>query len=141
MIKTRFNGREIWLYLSGQAMFEINEIEVAWNDGHVDRISGVAELMSGTDPARGEVLAAVVEILERAALAAKRAMQQDGFEVVPAGEILALAKPKDVLALRNAVLFALRDGYATDAEHNQTVDVFMLENKKKRTGLKAKRNT
>ena len=35
----------------------------------------------------------------------------------------------------------MRDGYATDCENNKPVDVFMLENKKKRTGLKAKRNT
>ena len=38
MIKTRFNGQDIYLYLSGQAMFELDEIKLAWNDGKVKEL-------------------------------------------------------------------------------------------------------
>lgn len=142
MIKTRFNGREIFLYLSGQAMFELDEIKTAWNDGHVqaEAVLGVAEIVMKMDAERIEVLFQSVEILERAALAARRALGRDEFDVVTAETLRAVAKPKDMLELQKAVMKAIVDGYATDAEHNEPVDLFMLENKKKRTSAKARRS-
>ena len=143
MIKMRFNGEEIFLYLSGQAMFELDEIRVAWNDGHVqqENVFGVHDLLSQMDAERAGVLFRSVEILERAALAARRALGQDEFTVATAEELQALAKPKDMLELQKAVLKTIVDGYATDAEHNEPVDLFMLENKKKRTSAKARRSS
>ena len=135
MIKTRFNGKEIFLYFSGQAMFELDEIRHAWNDGHVvdEAVLGVAEIVAKMDTERVGVLFDSVEILERAALAARRALGQDLFDVIPAAALAALAKPKDVIGLQAAVMRTISDGYKTDAEHNEPVDVFMLENKKKKT--------
>lgn len=143
MIKTRFNGKEIFLYFSGQAMFELDEIRQAWNDGHVadDAVLGVAEIVAKMDTERVGVLFDSVEILERAALAARRALGQDLFDVIPAAELAALAKPKDVIGLQAAVMRTISDGYATDAEHNEPVDVFMVENQKKKTSPRAKRRT
>ena len=132
MIKTKFNGREILLYLSGQAMFELDEICVAWNDGHVERVSGMGELLTELDRERLQILAEAAEILQRAALGACRMLGRDEFDVVSAGEILALAKPLDVLSIRNAVMRAVVDGYKTDAGHDEPVDVFMIENQKKK---------
>ena len=135
MIKTKFNGREICLFMNGWAMFELDEIKVAWNDGHVetvDRISGTGELLSKLDAERLPILAQTAEILQRAANSANRALGLDGFEVVPADQILALAKPKDLPALQNAVMQAIIDGFKTDAEHDEVVDVFMVENMKKK---------
>jgi len=141
MIKTRFNGKDIFLYHSGQAMFELDEIKLAWNDGHVqeEAVLGVAEIITKWDMERADVLFRSVEILERCALAARKALSQEEFEVIPASVLSALAKPKDVMNLQAAVMRAITDGYKTDAEHNEPVDVFMLENQKKKTSPKARR--
>lgn len=143
MIKTRFNGKDIFLYFSGQAMFELDEIRAAWNDGHVadEAVLGVAEIIMKLDAERLEVLFRAAEILQRTALSAKRALHQEEFEVIPAGELAALAKPRDVLGLQAAVMRSISDGYKTDAEHNEPVDVFMIENQKKKTSPRAKRRT
>lgn len=133
MIKTQFNGQEISLYMSGGAMFELDAIRLAWNDGHVEPVLGVQELLMDLDSERLQILAQVVEILERAALAAKRALGQDEFPVIPAAQILALAKPRDLPILTNAALRAIIDGFKTDAGNDKSVDVFMLENLKKKT--------
>lgn len=135
MIKTRFNGKDIFLYFSGQAMFELDEIKTAWNDGHVqdEAVLGVAEIIMKLDAERLEVLFRAAEILQRTALSAKRALHQEAFEVIPAEILAALAKPRDVLGLQAAVMRAIADGYATDAEHNEPVDLFMIENQKKKT--------
>lgn len=143
MIKTRFNGKEIFLYFSGQAMFELDEIRHAWNDGHVadEAVLGVAEIVAKMDTERLDVLFRAAEILQRTALSAKRALHQEEFEVIPAEILAALAKPRDVIGLQAAVMRAISDGYATDAEHNEPVDVFMIENQKKKTSPRAKRRT
>ena len=139
MIKTRFNGQDIYLYLSGQAMFELDEIKLAWNDGHIkdEAVLGVAEIITKLDTERADVLFRSVEILERCALAAKKALCREEFEVLPAAALSALAKPKDVITLQAAVMRAIADGYATDAEHNKEVAVYMLANQKKKTSPKA----
>ena len=143
MIKTKFNGREIFLYFSGQAMFELDEIKTAWNDGHIEdeAVLGVAEILTKMDSERIDVLFESVEILEKAALAARKALHQDEFEVIPVSVLSALAKPRDVMQLQAAVMRAITDGYKTDAEHNEPVDVFMLDNIKKKTSPKARRHT
>lgn len=143
MIKTRFNGKEIFLYFSGQAMFELDEIRHAWNDGHVadEAVLGVAEIVAKMDTERLDVLFRAAEILQRTALSAKRVLHQEEFEVIPAEILAALAKPRDVIGLQAAVMRAISDGYATDAEHNEPVDVFMIENQKKKTSPRAKRRT
>lgn len=143
MIKTRFNGKDIFLYFSGQAMFELDEIRQAWNDGHVqdEAVLGVAEIIMKLDAERLDVLFRAAEILERAALSAKRALRQEEFAPIPAEELAALAKPRDVVGLQEAVIRTIADGYKTDAEHNEPVDLFMLENQKKKTSPKARRRT
>lgn len=143
MIKTRFNGKEIFLYMSGQAMFELDEIKLAWNDGHVpeEAVLGAAEILTKMDAERLDVLYQVIEILERAALSARKALHQDEFEIVTRDTLAAIAKPKDFVALQAAAMRTITDGYATDAEHNEPVDLFMLENQKKKTSPKARRRT
>lgn len=141
MINTKINGRQICLYLSGQAMFELDDVKMAWNDGHTEPVLNVQEILLELDSERVQVLAEVVEILERAALAAKRALGQDVFEIVTAGQILALAKPKDVLILNRAALKTIIEGYATDAENDEPVDVFMIENLKKKINEEAEPST
>ena len=143
MIKTRFNGKDIFLYFSGQAMFELDEIRAAWNDGHVqdEAVLGVAEIIMKLDAERLDVLFRSAEILERAALSARRALHQEEFAPIPAEELAALAKPRDVVGLQEAVMRTIADGYKTDAEHNEPVDLFMLENQKKKTSQKARRRT
>ena len=135
MINTRINGQEICLYLSGAAMFELDEIRLAWNDGHVEPVLGAQELLLNIDGERLPILAQVVEILERAALAAKRVLGQDVFSVVSAAQILALAKPKDLTILQAAAMKAIVEGFKSDAENDEAVDVYMLENLKKKTSL------
>ena len=132
MINTRINGKGISLYLSGQAMFELDDIKVAWNESTTEPVLNAQELMLDLDTERVQILARIVEILERAALAAKRALGQDEFQVVTAGEILALAKPRDILVLQSAAMKAIIEGYATDAEHDEPVDLYMIENLKKK---------
>ena len=141
MINTKINGRQICLYLSGQAMFELDDVKIAWNDGHTEPVLNAQEILLELDSERVQVLAEVVEILERAALAAKRALGQDVFEIVTAGQILALAKPKDVLILQRAALKTIIEGYATDAENDEPVDVFMIENLKKKINEEAEPST
>lgn len=132
MINTRINGKDISLYLSGQAMFELDDIKVAWNESTTEPVLNAQELMLDLDTERVQILARIVEILERAALAAKRALGQDEFQVVTAAEILALAKPRDILVLQSAAMKAIIEGYATDAEHDEPVDLYMIENLKKK---------
>lgn len=132
MISTKFNGREIALYLSGAAMFELDEIKMLWNDGHVEPVLGVQELLGEMDSERIQVLAQTVEILERAALGANKVLGREEFQVVTANEILTLAKPLDIVNLQTAAMRAIVEGYRTDAEHDEPVDVYMLENLKKK---------
>ncbi len=133
MIHTKFNGREICLYLSGQAMFEMDEVRMEWNDGHVEPVLNAQELLLDLDGERLQVLARVAEILQHAALGARRVLGQEPFEAASAQEILALAKPRDISVLQMACMKAVVEGYRTDAERDEPVDVYMLENLKKKT--------
>lgn len=141
MIRTKFNGRDIWLYMNGMAMFELDEIRITWNDGHVDLVGNASELLLDLNTEKMPILCEIVEILERAALAARRLTGGDEFEVVPAEKLRALAKPLDITNLQQAAMRAIIDGFKTEAGADEPVDVFMQENIKKKTSQDQGPNT
>ena len=138
MIKTQFNGHEISLYMSGGAMFELDAIRLAWNDGHVEPVLGVQELLMDLDGERLQILAQVVEILERAALAAKRALGQDEFPVIPAVQIQALAKPRDLPILTNAAGPSSTGLRPTPGTISPSMCLCSKTSKKKQTQIKSR---
>lgn len=150
MIQAKFNGKPLHLYLSGWAMFQLDDIVHEWNEGHVpdERVTSIWNIIVGGtiigdddekrtiefDPAETlDVLFRAVEILSTGGELARKAL---GFEkgcTVTADELRALATPRDLLALRPAVARALEEGYTSEAEKAVEIDIFAQEIQKKTT--------
>lgn len=149
MIQVKFNGKPLHLYLSGWAMFQIDDIVHAWNDGHNpdERVTSIWNIIAGGaivgddekrtiefDPAETlDALFRTVEILSTGGELARKALGFEKGRTVTADELRALATPRDLLTLRPAVARALEEGYTSEAEKATEVDIFAQEIQKKTT--------
>jgi len=115
MITTKFMGRELHLYLSASAQFEIDELTDAWNAGHLEG-AALSDILTGSGGEAGEFLAQVAGILSEAGAAAREYLGRergDAMDGRAIARMLPLATPRDLLELRGAVTKALTEGYGT----------------------------
>jgi len=132
MITLHIMGKELHLYLSASAGFELDELEDAWNAGHVENGKTISDILSAPGAEGGEALALTAGILSQAGAAAREYLGRPRGDVM-SGEaftrLLPLLTPKDLLALRGAVTEALAEGYRYSGEDaaDREIDLGLLE--------------
>lgn len=148
MIQVTFNDKPLHLYLSGWAMFQLDELRHAWNEGHNpdERVASIWDIIAGGtsiddgetkrqvefDPAETfDVLCQVTEVLSNAGELARKALGFEKGHTVTAQLLRDLATPKDILSLKSAVAKAITEGYRLEAGKAIEVDVFAQEIQKK----------
>jgi len=132
MIRFDFMGHELHLFLSASAMFEIEELEDAWNAGHVEDGATISDILSASGAEGGEALALTAGILSEAGAAAREYLGKARGDVMTGDafvRLLPMLTPKDLLALRGAVTEALAEGYRESGEQaaEEEIDLGLQE--------------
>lgn len=116
------------LYMNGNAMFAIRELDNGLPEGQPDAVERMKE-----NTADGFALVCkIAHILATQGELCRRYLQYKPRRVPEAGELLLLLAPVQILQLRLALFRSINDGYANDeAQDGGDIDTGLAELEKK----------
>lgn len=127
-IEFSFGGKHLRLYLNGEAMFALDELDA-------QRGTELPEIMDQAleqSPAGYDALCQVAEVLATQGEHCRRYLHYEPERVPSARELRLLLSPMQMLGLRTAVVRAVNAGYA-EAKDDDTgdIDIGLAELEKK----------
>lgn len=119
---------ELHLYLNGEAMFALDEMDSGKEDGRPDILERIQQQTADGISA----LCDVAVILATQGELCRRYLRYTPTRIPTAKELKLLLSPMQMLSLRSAVIHAINDGWTqTDPDDDGDVDTGLMELEKK----------
>lgn len=117
-IEFAYGGKRLHLYLNGEAMFALDEL----NEQRGEDLPEIVEQALEQSPAGYDALCQVAQVLATQGEHCRRYLHYEPERVPSARELRLLLSPVQMVGLRAAVLRAIRSGYG-DAKSDDSGDI------------------